>query len=218
MLSIASRANRRQSGFTIVELLIVIVVIAILAAISIVAYTGIQNRANNAALLSAVDAYEKGFRLYYAKHGTIPPDITDFGGILAAFCLGENYPEAGLFEEGGCALMGDDSTTVIPLTYASDSLNASLGEVMGTLPETSHLNPVLIDSVEGFKVMYRGLMLTVGGWNTCSGGGQCSYVPSGILTIRYSIHDDQECGRGVKRVEVMNGATVTVCDTEMDFR
>ena len=36
--------HKQQSGFTIVELLIVIVVIAILAAISIVAYNGIQNR------------------------------------------------------------------------------------------------------------------------------------------------------------------------------
>lgn len=37
--------NAKQRGFTIVELLIVIVVIAILAAITIVAYNGIQNRA-----------------------------------------------------------------------------------------------------------------------------------------------------------------------------
>lgn len=41
---------RSRSGFTIVELLIVIVVIAILATISVVAYTGIQNRAHDSAV------------------------------------------------------------------------------------------------------------------------------------------------------------------------
>ena len=41
--------TRKDSGFTIVELLIVIVVIAILAAITIVAYNGIQNRAKSTA-------------------------------------------------------------------------------------------------------------------------------------------------------------------------
>jgi prepilin-type N-terminal cleavage/methylation domain-containing protein len=43
------KQQRKDSGFTIVELLIVIVVIAILATISIVAYTGIQNRAKTSA-------------------------------------------------------------------------------------------------------------------------------------------------------------------------
>lgn len=44
--------HSKQIGFTIVELLIVIVVIAILAAITIVAYTGIQNRAAGTVLQS----------------------------------------------------------------------------------------------------------------------------------------------------------------------
>lgn len=42
--------NRFSSAFTIVELLIVVVVIAILAAITIVSYNGIQARSQNAAI------------------------------------------------------------------------------------------------------------------------------------------------------------------------
>lgn len=41
---------KTKSGFTIVELLIVIVVIGILAAITVVAFNGIQNRANDVAV------------------------------------------------------------------------------------------------------------------------------------------------------------------------
>jgi prepilin-type N-terminal cleavage/methylation domain-containing protein len=51
---------RQDRGFTIVELLIVVVVIAILAAITIVSYNGIQNRAKqSAAQSSAKQAFTK---------------------------------------------------------------------------------------------------------------------------------------------------------------
>ena len=54
----------RQKGFTIVELLIVIVVIAILAAISVVAYNGIQDRANDSAVQSNLKDLSKKIELY----------------------------------------------------------------------------------------------------------------------------------------------------------
>ncbi len=63
-------------GFTLVELLIVIVVIAILAAISIVAYNGIQERARNSDRASAMSTIQKALELYYVEHGEYPSSVS----------------------------------------------------------------------------------------------------------------------------------------------
>ena len=71
---------KTRSGFTIVELLIVIVVIAILAAISIVAYNGIQERAKFSSMRSDIASLNKAIQLYYADNGSYPitpPDNTE---------------------------------------------------------------------------------------------------------------------------------------------
>lgn len=55
---------KEKLGFTIVELLIVIVVIAILATISIVTYNGIRQRAQATAIISELTATKKALRVY----------------------------------------------------------------------------------------------------------------------------------------------------------
>lgn len=64
---------RAERGFTIVELLIVIVVIGILAAIVIVAYNGVQNRAKTSKAQSAASAVIKKLEAYRADEtGSYP--------------------------------------------------------------------------------------------------------------------------------------------------
>jgi general secretion pathway protein G len=70
----------KQKGFTIVELLIVIVVIGILAAITIVAYNGVQQRARDAQRQSDVVAITKALEMYYLDHGQYPGTPTETGG------------------------------------------------------------------------------------------------------------------------------------------
>lgn len=65
----------KMRGFTIVELLIVIVVIGILAAITIVAYNGIQNRAAAVSLQTDLSSASKTLKLYQADYGYYPTSI-----------------------------------------------------------------------------------------------------------------------------------------------
>ena len=66
------KRGQKQTGFTIVELLIVIVVIGILAAITIVAYNGMQAKAKNSSLQSTVSQLQKMVEAYNAQTGSYP--------------------------------------------------------------------------------------------------------------------------------------------------
>lgn len=68
-------AGRDSSGFTIVELLIVIVVIGILAAISIVAYNGVQNRARDTQRVQDLRNITKALEAYKTVTGTYPSAV-----------------------------------------------------------------------------------------------------------------------------------------------
>lgn len=77
----------RPRGFTLVELLIVIVVIAILAAISVAAYNGIQDRAADSAIQSDIRNFVAKVQIYqvdndkYPRGGQASGNSTAFPGF-----------------------------------------------------------------------------------------------------------------------------------------
>lgn len=64
---------QKQTGFTIVELLVVVVVIAILAAITIVSYNGITTKATDVRIRTAVAEVEKAsYNWSLSRGGAVP--------------------------------------------------------------------------------------------------------------------------------------------------
>ena len=99
-------------GFTIVELLIVVVIIAILAAITIVAYNGIQARANNSAALATANSLAKKAHAFATINGTYPT-ATTVATLKGATQLGK-YSESTLPTSGI-----NIHTTAAPMTAAN---------------------------------------------------------------------------------------------------
>lgn len=67
--------SKNNQGFTVIELLIVIVIIGILATITIVAYNGIQNRAKTAKSLSNATAVQNTAEGYNGDRGSYPTTL-----------------------------------------------------------------------------------------------------------------------------------------------
>jgi prepilin-type N-terminal cleavage/methylation domain-containing protein len=64
--------KNKSKGFTIVELLIVIVVIGILATLVIVTFTGIQQKARDSKRKTDINALNSHVEAYYASNGYYP--------------------------------------------------------------------------------------------------------------------------------------------------
>jgi len=75
MRKIWERRNSDESGFTLVELLVVIVILGILAAVAVFAVGGVTDRGKASACKADVKSVETASEAYFAQNGAYAADI-----------------------------------------------------------------------------------------------------------------------------------------------
>lgn len=170
-----NKTQNKQSAFTIVELLIVIVVVGILATISVSAYGGMQKRAQNAKLLGEHKTIIKAFELYKAANGSVPSVP-----LNTRWCVGHGYRDADGDGQTDCTDVQNPNNRLHP----NAALNAQLEELQ-SLPNTPYNAGALV----GVYVSYRAdptlpiriFQAYLGESGECPDGMSENYAGSGMV-------------------------------------
>lgn len=137
--------TKQQSGFTIVELLIVIVVIGILAVIALASYSGMQDRARESKRNSDVATYYKAILVARNNTGMVLKDIT-VGSWSVGYCTNATY------NPGNITPKDLPKTHPCWVNYYNnlDRISAASGMDLSSLKSgDSYGNPYSLDENEG---------------------------------------------------------------------
>jgi type IV pilus assembly protein PilA len=104
-----------QKGFTLIELMIVVAIIAILAAIAIPAYQNYLIRSQVSEGLSVAGGLQTGEVEYYSNYGTWPANNTSAGVALSSSIVGKYVSD----------VTTGSRTGIITVTYGNEA-NAAI--------------------------------------------------------------------------------------------
>lgn len=145
-----------------------IVVVGILAVISIVAYSGLQDKAYSSKAVAAIDSVTKALSIYKAEAGHYPSTA-----VGVPVCIGavSDYPAANGYAEGVC-----DNTYN---RAVSTAFNNELKRYLSRVPDAS------LPSIGTLGENMRGVV-------------HVSDSSGSFMRLLYGIKGDQTCSRGVK--------------------
>ncbi len=69
--------RRNEQGFTLIELMVVVIIIGILVAIAVPLYGGVQQRARDNACMANVRTLNGAAAMYHAETGDFPNEVAD---------------------------------------------------------------------------------------------------------------------------------------------
>lgn len=112
----------KKSGFSLIELLVVISVIGILVAMGTVAYSGAQKRSRDAKRRGDIQAIQDAFEQYYAENSSYDADCTVVEDYLSGGMPLD--PKEGVYTDTSCS---SDGYCICASLEIADGGNASDG-------------------------------------------------------------------------------------------
>lgn len=82
---------KNEKGFTLIELMIVIAILGILAAVAIPNFLNARGKAQDASALSSLEAVKTALEMYAADNG-VYPTLANATGTALSTALGEDFP------------------------------------------------------------------------------------------------------------------------------
>lgn len=122
---------KRESGFTLIELMIVVAIVAILASIALPAYQNYVARVQVAEGIGLSTGAKLAIASHFADHGAFPVDNSDAGMATPASISGKYVASVTLGDKNGQinVLFGNDASAMI----SGDTLTLQATDTQGSL-------------------------------------------------------------------------------------
>lgn len=172
--------RKSASAFTIVELLIVIVVIAILAAISIVAYNGIQARAYDSTIQNDLASFGKKMELYNAEASEYPSSQLHLESLAIKASKSAYAVTGTAYNLLACRVSGGTNTYALLalsksgkkyyISNSSGGVKEYTGATSWSTNDGNGICSTILSSSVAISAGYRSDDTTTGPWRAWTGG------------------------------------------------
>jgi prepilin-type N-terminal cleavage/methylation domain-containing protein len=130
-----SQKSARKRHFTLIELMVVVIIVAVLAAVAVPLYSSQVNRAKASEAVAGLGAIRSAQRVYKAEHGTyVAVTAANIGNAPTAALnpgLGLDFSSNKYFDNAAFAVGAADATTFTATCTGDNSGATSAADVAG---------------------------------------------------------------------------------------